>query len=664
MPRRPWEPRDFLRLRTASDAQVSPDGMRVAFVHASVDEERDEYRSEIYVVPAGGGAPVRWTAGPQDSEPRWSPDGSLLLFVRKERERKPQVWLMRADGGEAWALTDLPKGVAQPAWSPDGTRIVFAALLGGDPPDDKELTPAERNRPRVVEHLVYKLDGVGILDGSRWHLHVVDVAASAPGVIPPPRQITTGDWDDQFPCWSPDGGEIAFVSYREPDRHDTLWLLKDIWVVGADGGEPRKLTRSRGPAGCPRWSPDGTTIAYVGHEWGGESLARTTHVLVIPAAGGEPRMITAALDRSVAYPPYGPPNALAWSPDSQSLLCMVADHGNMPLVRATLDGTTEVVVGGERTITGISTTPDGKRLAFTATAVDIPSDVFVVAGDDERRLTTLNDDWLSAIELGSVEQFTYRGADDWEIEGWMLKPPGFDPSRRYPAVLEIHGGPHGQYGNLFDPSFQAMAGAGYLVIYLNPRGSTGYGEPFALACVDDWGGKDYEDLMAGVDHVIARGHADPDRLAVAGYSYGGYMTAWIVGHTPRFRAAMSGAPVGNGYSFWGTSDIGPLFGQYELGGAPPQEAALHYLERSPIHYLHQCRTPVLFLHHEGDLRCPIGQTEELFSVLRQRGVPAVMVRYPGGFHRYLTHAPSQRVDAAQRTNAWFGKYLGEDKGTA
>ena len=497
-----------------------------------------------------------------------------------------------------------------------------------------------------------------MFDGRRWHLFVVDVAASAPGRMPEAVQITDGDWDDQYPCWSPDGSEIAFVSYREPDRHDVLWLLKDIWVVPAAGGEPRKLTRSSGPAGCPRWSPDGTTIAYVGHEWGSESLARTTHVLVVPATGGTPRVLTADLDRSVSYPPYGPPNALDWTPDSQSLLCIAADRGNMPVVRVALDGSTSIAIGGERSATGLSQSRDGSVLAFTASATDTPSDVYITAPDgNERRLTSINADWLDGIALGVAERFSYNGADGWEIEGWMLKPPGFDPARRYPAILEIHGGPHGQYGSIFDPYFQSMAGAGYLVIYINPRGSTGYGESFALACVDDWGGKDYQDLMAGVDHVIALGHADPERLGVAGYSYGGFMTAWIVGHTSRFRAGASGAPVSNGYSFWGTSDIGPSFGQYEFGGATPQTTALHYLERSPIHYLQHCRTPLLLLHHEGDLRCPIGQSEEIFSVLKQQGTPTVMVRYPGGFHRYMTHAPSQRVDAAQRINGWFDRYI-------
>jgi dipeptidyl aminopeptidase/acylaminoacyl peptidase len=438
-----------------------------------------------------------------------------------------------------------------------------------------------------------------------------------------------------------------------------MWFINDVWVVSTEGGAARRLTRSRGLANLPVWSPDGAFIAYIGHEQGKESLGHTGHVCVIAASGGAPRILTTALDRPAIAPPIFPATTLVWTPDGRGLYFIAMDRGNMPIFYADLDGTVRTVVGGERQVTGLTLTADGERLAFTAMHPMSPTDVYLVqtSGDEEQRLTDANRELLAEIELGQTERMTWQGADGWDIEGWVLRPPRFAPGRRYPTVLEIHGGPHGQYGNQFDPGWHALAGAGYLVIYANPRGSTGYGEPFTLACVNDWGGNDAEDLLRGVDAVVAHGWADPDRLGVSGYSYGGFMTSWLVGHTQRFHAAVVGAPVSNAYSFWGTSDIGPQFGHYEFGSQLPQEAPDHYLAGSPVHHLVRCETPVLLLHHEGDLRCPIGQSEEMFAVLKKLGKEVVMVRYPGGFHRYVTHAPSQQVDAMRRTAAWFERFL-------
>ena len=659
--RRPFLPEDLLRLTTLAEAQISPNGTRVAYVQARVDQEEDEHRSQIYVVRTTGGPPFRWTNGPQrDSQPRWSPDGSFLAFVREVPDQKPQVYLMRADGGEAWQMTDMPKGVEHLAWSPDSRAIAFVAATGGDEKEPKDRSPVEKNEPRVVEHLNYKLDGTGYFDGRRSHIFVVAVESSAPSELPEPRQITDGDWDDRYPCWSPDGRTIAFTSYREADRHSVLWFMSDVWVVSAEGGEARRVTRSRGLSSLPIWSPDGASIAYIGHEQGKESLGHTGHVCVIPAAGGEPRIITMDLDRSAIAPPVYPAVTLAWSPDGRGLYFIAMDRGNLPIFYADLDGNVRLAVGGERQVTGLSLTSDGGVIAFTAMDTAAPPDVYVVqtGGGEERRLTDANRELLAEVELGQTERIAWKGADGWDIEGWVLRPHDYESGRRYPTILEIHGGPHGQYGNQFDPGWHTLAGAGYLVVYANPRGSTGYGEPFTLACVDDWGGKDYEDLMRGVDHVVAQGWADPERLGVGGYSYGGFMTSWIVGHTQRFQAAVVGAPVSNAYSFWGTSDIGPQFGHYEFGSRLPQEAPEHYLAGSPVQHLAGCETPVLLLHHEGDLRCPIGQSEEIFAVLKKLGKEVVMVRYPGRFHRYATHAPSQRVDAIHRMRGWFERFLG------
>lgn len=657
--RRPFMPEDILRLKTVSDPQISPDGSRIAYTLTFVDGEKDEYRSHIYVVPTTGGPAIRWTNGPKrDAQPRWSPDGKYLAFVREVPDQRPQIYLMRSDGGEAWKLTNLPKGAGNPVWSPDSKQIAFVAATGGEEKEEKEKTEIEKHRPRVIEHLNYKFDGTGYFDGRRSHIFVISVVGSDAQRLPEPRQLTDGDWDDQYPCWSPDGRQIAFLSYREPDRHEVLWL-NDVWVIAAEGGEPRKLTRSRGPANLPVWSPDGAWIAYSGHEYGMAGAARTVHLNVIPAGGGEPRVLTAALDRHVVGPVAPPAPVFAWSPDSRGLYFIAMDHGNMPVFFVDLDGNVRPVISGERQVTGLTLTPDGTRLAFTAWHSNSPGDVYTALNDgrEERQLTAVNHEVLAEIDLGRTEHIHYKGADDWEIEGWVLLPPDFREGQRYPAVLEVHGGPHSQYGNAFQPGFHALAGAGYLVVYLNPRGSTGYGEAFCLACVNDWGGKDFTDLLLGLDHVVGLGWADPDRLGNTGYSYGGFMTAWAIGHSDRFKAAVAGGCVSNAYSIWGTSDIGPQFMQYEFGDTLPHEQPTRYLERSPVQYLAKCTTPLLLLHHDGDLRCPIAQSEEVFAVLKKLGKEVVMVRYPGGFHTYLTHAPSQRVDAIQRTIAWFDRHL-------
>lgn len=657
--RRPFRPEDIFRFKTLSDPQISPDGRRVAFVVTFADREQDAYRAQLYVAPTDGGAPVRWTNGPRkDSQPRWSPDGRYLAFVRELPDEKPQLYLLRADGGEAWKLTSLPNGVSQPVWSPDGRRIAFVSPTGGDPRPEKERSEAEKHQPHVVEHLAHKLDGVGFFDDRRSHLFVVEIAGSDERP-PEPRQLTAGDWNDHSPCWSPDGRAIAFLSYRERDRHDLLFA-GDVWVVPAEGGAARRVTRSRGPVNQLAWSPDGRWIAYSGHEHGYRDFARTVHLFVVPADGGEPRNLTASLDRPVIGPLVPAANLLAWSPDGRGVRFVAADRGNLTLFEADLEGGVTPLIAGERAVTGFTVSADGGRIAFTAQDTARPNELFLAdrSGREERPLTDLNGAFLTEVELPRARRFTYPGADGWPMDGWIIEPTGARAGAPpWPAVLEIHGGPHGHYGNLFYPTHQALAGAGYLVIFLNPRGSMGYGEAFTRACVADWGGKDFEDLMRGVDYAVEQGWADPERLAVTGYSYGGFMTTWVVGQTDRFKAAMAGACVSDQYSMWGTSDIGETFTQFELGGHFPHERPEVYLERSPVHHLHRCTTPLLLLHWEGDLRCPISQSEEVFTMLRALGKEALLVRYPGGFHTYWTHAPSQRADALARTNAWLDRFL-------
>jgi len=646
--KRPIQPEDIYLLRTVSDPQVSPDGKRVAYVVSWNDRDSDKIRMAVYVAPVDGRQPARrFTQGTRDHSPRWSPDGRYLAFVSRRGE-KNQLFLAPLDGGEPRQVTKARFGISQPTWSPDGKRVAYVARVG-EYKESKERNPIERAAPRVIRDLRYKLDGIGFFDERRLHIFTVDIESGAE------TQVTDGDWNDEQPSWSPDGQRIAFVSDRERDRHQRQWRM-DVWVARSTGGRARKLTRSRGSASYPTFSPDGRLIAFVGHENGEAGSAKNAHLLVIPAEGGKaPRSLSAPTDRSViGHPVALSGRAFAWLPNGKSLLFLAGDRGTVALYRADVaGGSVSKVLGGERQIDALALTPDGRRIVFAAIWVSEPGEIYSATldgGGRERNLSHANDELRNRVELGRIRRMRYRAPDGLEIEAFVLYPPEYQRGKRYPTVLEIHGGPHA-----FHPSglsfmlFQSLAGAGYVVLLPNPRGSSTYGEEFTQACVGDWGGKDFEDLMVGVDELVRRGIADPDRLYVGGYSYGGFMTTWTVGHTDRFRAAIVGAPVANQISMVGTDDI-PRFDVYELGATPfdnPEE----YRQRSPVTYLANVKTPVLLVHHEGDLRCPIGQSEEIFQGLKMLGKEVEFARYPGGFH--VARTPSQQVDRMKRGLAWY-----------
>ncbi len=648
--KRAIRPEDIYLVKTVFDPQLSPDGKRVAYTVSWSDQEKDETHMAIEVAPADGrGRPRRFTQGTRDHSPRWSPDGRHLAFV-SNRGEKNQLFVAPLDGGEPRQVTRRKFGAGLPAWSPDGRRIAYVARTG-DYKEGKERNAVEKNAPRVIRDLRYKLDGIGLFDQRRFHLFVVDIETGGE------RQITDGDWNDDQPAWSPDGKWIAFASDRERLRHQRQWR-GDLWLVPAAGGRARKLTRSRGAVAQPAFSPDGRLIAFVGHEHGEAGSAKNTHLLVVPATGGRPpRSVSAPIDRPVAGGVAAAGRTFAWSRDGQGLLFLAGDRGAVSLYRAGLaNGSVSKVLGGDRTIDGFVLAPDGRRAAFTAAWPTSPGELYTATLSGrgrERPISRANDELRRSVALGRVRRMTHRAPDGWEIESFVLYPPNYQRGRRYPTVLEIHGGPHGMHPSATSLlPYQSLAAAGYVVLMPNPRGSASYGEAFTEACVRDWGGKDYEDLMTAVDALVRRGVADPERLYVAGYSYGGYMTSWTVGHTDRFRAAVVGAPVSDLISSFGEGDI-PRFDMVEIGGAPWEEPDA-YRDRSPVTYLPNVRTPVLLLHWEGDLRCPIGQSEEIFAGLKVLGREVEFIRYPGGSH--VGRAPSQALDMNRRTIAWFDSH--------
>lgn len=643
-------PADLTRIRFVSDAQVSPDGRAVAFVVTTLSEERDEYLSQIWLVDATGGEPRRFTAGPRrDTAPRWSPDGARLAFVseREDRKKKGQLYVMPATGGEPVRLTDLRHGVSAPEWSPDGTRLAFVARVGGWVEPESEEEKRKSRPPRVITALKYRFNGEGFTYDRRPQIFTVAADGGEP------RQVTEGDYDHVDPAWSPDGRALVFASARHDERdHDDA---SDIWLIPAEGGTPRRLTRTDGPAGHPAFSPAGDAVAYLGRA-SRNAFGRNVRLFTVPVAGGAPECRTLGFDRSCGPLGVQP----VWSGDGHALTIAAEDQGTLGLFRVEPgDGPPRRVVAGERVVVSYSASRDGSVLAFTASEPGAPAELFVCGADGgERRLTDLNRAFTREVTLARPERFRFERAG-FTVDAWIVKPHGFEAGHRYPLLLNVHGGPHAQYGYPFFDEFQVQAGAGYGVLYANPRGSQGYGEAFASAVVGDWGGGDAADVQAALDLALSRfDWIDPERLGLLGGSYGGFMTSWIVGHSKRFRAACSERAVNVQTSMFGTSDIGFVFNQVELGGVLPWEDIAKYLERSPLTYAKDITTPLLILHSEDDLRCPIEQAEQLFVALKTLRREVVFVRFPDENHE-LTRSgkPRHRLERFRILLEWFAKYL-------
>ncbi|HET8626821.1 MAG TPA: S9 family peptidase [Thermomicrobiales bacterium] len=667
--RRPVQPADLFRLTMIGDVAVSPDAQMICFVQTRMDREANAYRSALWMAPVGGmpGEAVRFTHGEGAvAQPRWSPNGRWLAFLSdRETTGKRQIWIAPTSGvgGEARRLTNGDTSVSDYAWAPDGTRLAIVRTETIDRGDDADEAPeGERvaNDAVTITRIRNKFNGAGFINDRRSHLWTVDLEGHE-------TRLTGGDHDNSAPDWSPDCQSIVFVGKRDPDADYTN--VSDLWVVPAAGGEPRRLTGGAGPVDAPTWSPDGATIAYVGSDRARVSGANSD-LWLIPADGSGPaRNLSGALDLSIGLQVGSDSRAglsalrPVWAPDGGALYAVASTRGDTPLWRFPLDGEPSRVIGGAQQVQSFSLCAAGTTLALNLGDNLNPGDVYCARcdGANLRQLTDANGAFFAEVELVGPEQFTYAGADGWEVAGWLMKPAGFEEGRKYPLILEIHGGPHAAYGNTFFFEFQVLAGQGWGVLFANPRGSTTYGERFTMASNDDWGGKDYQDLMAGVDAAIARAPwIDPARLGVTGGSFGGYMTNWIVTQTDRFKAAVTQRSICNMVSKWGTSDIGYI-GNDEQWGGPPWENLQFYLDRSPLMHVKNVVTPLLIIHSERDLRCPMEQAEQFFTALKYLGREVELVRFPDESHELSRSGqPLHRLERLQRIVGWFKRVLSDE----
>lgn len=654
MPRekRPMRPEDYYRLRQVSDPRISPDGEWVACVIGQPDREKDRTLSDIWLMATKGRRRVQLTNRfHRDGSPRWSPDGRHIAFLAPEKDddkAKPQLWVIPADGGEARQITEMKQGVSNPVWSPDGKRIAFVAreLKREDEEQDEKKPKIEVKKGRV-----YATD-VKVVDRLRWrssdfppkderrHIYVVSAGGGRP------RKVTDGDWDDAQPCWSPDGKQMAFISNRDRDPDwDLMW---DIWVAPARGGKARRLSALEGGASEPQWSPDGRWIAYVGSPTERMSVMDDA-VWVQPARGGGARCLTESLDRV--------PHGVQWAPDGGSVYFQCFDEGHDSLWRIGLNSKPERVLPKERCVAAYSLARETSRLAFAHSSPEQPGEVFACEADgsDERQVTHENRRALWGLRLAQTESFWCKSFDGRRIQGWAVRPPGFRRGRTYPAVLKTHGGPYWAFFGDWRFDVQALAAAGYVVIYANCRGSVGYGLDFQTSAVGNWGVDDSRDYLAVVDHVARQGYVDRKRVAVTGGSYGGFMTTWLLGTTDRFAAGVAECAATDEPMFYFSADM-QKWSEEEIGG-PPWERRDDYRRMSSSSHSHKITAPLLLLHAEDDSRVPISHSDIVYTTVKRLGVEAKFVRYPSGGHGFAGSAPRFRCDTLNRMIDWFGTHL-------
>jgi dipeptidyl aminopeptidase/acylaminoacyl peptidase len=711
--RRAITEKDLFSFQWIGDPQISPDGTHVAFVRVVVNDRKDGYDSSIWVVGTGTNEAAHpLTSGKHDLSPRWSPDGRRLAFLRTAevagRPGQPQIAILPLNGGEAWTITNLPKGAGTPLWSPDGTRLLFTSTTSpedmarqrrgggeraageergsgqteeqqpGNPAEAREQGGERSRSPeehisdvRVITRAVYRFNGPGYLDPAHpVHLWMVNVPAT-PQETATPKPLTSGKYAEGDPVWSKDGSRIYFTSTRVDEPYYEL-PRSDIYAVPAAGGEPQKLIAVPFQVNAMSLSPDGKRMAFRGEDNRNpiRSYSQPDLWVVELMAGAQPKNLTAKFDYDVgsgvggdnAAPRGAGPSRPIWTRDGNAILDVVAKEGRANLFRFdsnTADRQTEFTQG-KQAVERFDASADGSKIVLLISTPTSIGDLFLIetsAPTQPRRLTNINEKLFSQLNLTEPEEIWYTGFDGKKIQAWIQKPPDFDPTKKYPLILNIHGGPHAAYGYVFDHEFQWMAAKGYAVLYPNPRGSTSYGQEFGNIIQYHYPGDDFKDLMLGVDELLKRGYIDPRKLGVTGGSGGGLLTDWTVTHTQRFQAAVAQRDIADWESWWYTADF-TLF-QPTWFKAPPFLDRKDYMDRSPITYIQNVTTPLMLVLGEADYRTPpTSGGEQMFRALKFMKKPVIMVRFPGESHELSRSGqPWHRIERLEHIVGWFDKWL-------
>lgn len=644
--RRPLTTDDLFELRRIGSPVVSPEGEWIAYTVTTTSLEEESSETMVWMAPREGGDPLPMTTpGTSASNPQWSPDGRYLSFTASRGGGDNQVWVLDRRGGEARPLTAHKGGISGYRWSPDGTRLLLT-IRDPKPEAEEEWAGGKKDAPQapwVVDRLQFKRDGTGYLTGNRHtHLFTFDLASETL------TQITSGDHDEGLGVWSPDGRRIAFVSNRtdEPDGNSN----SDIWIVSADntdrGATLLRVTTNPGSDTSPAWSPDGAHIAYLTVTEPDLIWYATNDLAIVSLEGGEPELLADDLDRNVRSPRFDPNGTSIWF--------LVEDSAEDHLARLDLSsGWISRPISGSRSVNGFDLGPNG-MVASRISELTFPAEIFVGTGKDRERLTHENDAWLSQIQLGSVKNVTFPSEDGTEVEGFITLPVGFEEGLRYPTLLRIHGGPVSQYRHSFNFEAQLFAARGYVVVQTNPRGSSGYGQAFSHDLWAEWGVRDFADVMAGVDYAIEAGYADPDRLGVGGWSYGGILTDHVIVQTDRFKGAITGASEVLYVANYG-HDHYQLQWEKELGLPWEGDNRAAWERISPFNRVDRVTTPTLVMGGEKDWNVPIQNGEQLYQALRRLGVPTQLVVYPGQGHGL--RVPSYQKDRYERYLAWYDRWV-------
>ena len=657
MKKRNIQVEDFLRFKFVNVVEFSPDGKNFIYTVKKCDKKKNKYFTNLFLASTDGAEIYQFTYGDEnDTSPKWSPDGKWLAFL-SDREEKTNVYVIPTKGGESKRITDLEGIITNLEWMPNSKSLIFSFC-----PKDKEKKKKDlKGAPlvREIDRMYYKADGSGYRPKGKFHIYKVNVKSGKK------QQLTKSEWDDFSAIPSPNGKKIAFVSNRHKDYEYNMNLF-DIWTIDQDGKNLKKVSTPKGPKWSISWSPNGKYIAYIGNEHYKDYTGAINHYLwIVPVKGGKARKLSKDFDRTLvnvsvddigesfnSFPP-------CWSGNGKEIIFSASDEGNHHLF--SIDVKTrkiEKITEKDMQLYNYSYNQKRDKLVFTYSQPTSPANIAVMGRRTKRTELNINynEQFLKGIRLSEPERFWFKGAKGDKVEGWILKPPNLKKNKKYPLIVEVHGGPHAQYPNSYFHEFQMLAGAGYVVFYSNPHGSQGYGEKFARALVNNWGVPDSKDIMNAINILSKKRYIDKKRMGVTGGSYGGFMTNWLIGHTDIFKAACTQRCVSNLITMTGTSDGG--FMMAKEFGKPWWKDLQNYWRMSPLKFVKRMKTPLLIIHSENDFRAPIEQAEQLYIALKLQKREVKFIRYPEESHGLSRHGRlDRRIDRLNKIRGWFDTHL-------